>query len=53
MKKKYIKINKDFFKDLKFDIQVSPFGKKLCCCGYENCVDLDCFAYSIEHNFIK
>lgn len=47
-KKRYIKIPKHFFKDLKFEIQISPFGKKLCCCGHENCIDLDCLMYSIQ-----
>lgn len=44
---KKIVIPKDFFKDLDFKIEVSPFGDKVCCCGYVNCVDLDCLKFSL------
>lgn len=47
---KNIKIPKNFFKKMKFKIEVSPFGKKPCCCGYINCVDIDCFNYcNVRH----
>ena len=39
---KYIEVPKDFFEDLDFEIQVSPFGDKICCCGKMNCIDIEC-----------
>lgn len=48
----YITIPKDFFKDLEWKIQMSPFGEKVCCCGEVNCIDLDCLMYSIENKSI-
>ena len=53
MKKKYIKVKKGIFKKLKFKIEVSPFGKKKCCCGYLDCVDLDCLEYMLSKNRLK
>lgn len=51
--KRYITIPKDYFKDMNFKIQGSPFGDKLCCCGYKNCINLECLIHSIEHDKIN
>ena len=51
---KEFKITKNYFKKLNFKIEVSPFGKKLCCCGQTNCVDLDCWNYcNVRYKYLN
>lgn len=42
----FIKVDPAVFRDMKYEIKVSPFGEKVCCCGYANCTDLDCLIAS-------
>lgn len=44
---KYLSIQKEMFNNINFKFEISPFGEDLCCCGYQNCIDIDCL---IEKN---
>ena len=52
MKKTYYKIPPDAFKNLDYKIEASPFGDKPCCCGFENCIELECFMESLAEGRI-
>ncbi len=48
-------VNREFFyvpakifENMDFKIEASPFGKEKCCCGYINCVELECLINHIE-----
>lgn len=44
-----IKVDKALFENLNFKIEVSPFGKQKCCCGFLDCTDLDCLITSSKN----
>lgn len=37
----YIKVNPDYFKNLKYEV-IIPVLPERCCCGYSNCIDPEC-----------
>ena len=39
---KFVKVDKEVFSKMDFKIEVSPFCKRVCCCGYVGCIDSEC-----------
>ena len=40
----YVVVDKKIFKKMNYKVKVSPLGNKKCCCGYKNCIEVECLS---------